>query len=177
MCRLRVVWWFNILLVTVLLTVDVQGEPIKVRHPRGSAHGFVVLKTLEGTRIATGDMTQVVHGDHVTSRLVFHFRDGSVDDKDVRHEGAESIGPGADCAAPKTHGHAGCDVSTPSATGGKADAGRSRAEASYPGQHGRYVAPHHAQKLMLMPRAWICCAVYFPRRCSACIPDGATPLV
>jgi hypothetical protein len=78
-CRLCGVW-FNILLVTVLLTVDVQGEPIKVRHPQGSAHGFVVLKTLEGTRIATGDMSQFVHGDRVTSRLVFHFRDGSVDD-------------------------------------------------------------------------------------------------
>src|SRR3954454_15473161 len=36
--------------------------------------------------------------------------------------------------SPKTHRHAGCDGSTPSATGGKADAGRSRAEASYPGQ-------------------------------------------
>ena len=26
-------------------------------------------------------MTQVVHGDRVTSRLVFHFRDGSIDDE------------------------------------------------------------------------------------------------
>jgi hypothetical protein len=51
-----------------------------VRHPQGSAHGFVVLRTLQGRRIATGDMTQVVQGDRVTSRLVFHFRDGSVDD-------------------------------------------------------------------------------------------------
>src|SRR4051812_24059644 len=74
-CRLRGAR-FNILLVTVLLKADVQAEPIKVRHPQGSAHGFVVLKTLEGTRIATGDITQVVHGDRVTSRLVFRFRDG-----------------------------------------------------------------------------------------------------
>jgi hypothetical protein len=77
--RLRGVW-FHILLLTVLLRAEVQGESIKVRHPQGSAHGFVVLKTLEGTRIATGDMTQVVHGDRVTSRLILHFRDGSVDD-------------------------------------------------------------------------------------------------
>jgi len=28
--------------------------------------------------IATGDVTQIVHGDHVSSRLVFHFRDGSL---------------------------------------------------------------------------------------------------
>jgi hypothetical protein len=78
-CRSRRLW-FTILLVTVLLRADVQAEPIKVLHPQGSAHGFVVLKTLEGTRIATGDMTQTVHGDRVTSRLVFRFRDGSVDD-------------------------------------------------------------------------------------------------
>ena len=54
--------------------------PVPVRHPQGSAHGFVALKTLKGTRIATGDMTQIVHGDRVTSRLIFRFRDGSIDD-------------------------------------------------------------------------------------------------
>jgi len=37
-------------------------------------------ETLGGTFIAVGDMTQVVGGDRVTSRLVFHFRDGPVDD-------------------------------------------------------------------------------------------------
>jgi hypothetical protein len=71
---------FHLLLIAVLLRANVQADPIKVRHPQGSAHGFVVLKTLEGTRIATGDMTQIVRGDRVTSRLVFRFRDGSVDD-------------------------------------------------------------------------------------------------
>jgi hypothetical protein len=73
--------YFNILLVSVLLRANVYADPVKVRHPQGSAHGFVVLKTLEGTRIATGDMTQSVHGDRVTSHLVFRFRDGSVDDE------------------------------------------------------------------------------------------------
>jgi hypothetical protein len=56
------------------------AEPIPVRHPQGSAHGFVVVKTMEGTRIATGDMTQIIHGDRVTSRLTLRFRDGSLDD-------------------------------------------------------------------------------------------------
>src|SRR6202034_244533 len=51
-----------------------------VRHIQGSEHGFVVVKTLAGTRIATGDMTQVVHGDRVTARLTLRFRDGSIDD-------------------------------------------------------------------------------------------------
>ena len=47
---------------------------------QGSAHGFLALKTIEGTTIAIGDVTQVIHGDRVTSRVTFHFRDGSLDD-------------------------------------------------------------------------------------------------
>jgi hypothetical protein len=69
-----------LVLSAVLLLGRLHAETIPVRHPQGSAHGFVVLKTLQGRRIATGDMTQIVHGDRVTSHLVFHFRDGSVDD-------------------------------------------------------------------------------------------------
>jgi hypothetical protein len=38
------------------------------------------VKTLEGTRIATGDATQIVNGDRVTSRVTFRFSDGSIDD-------------------------------------------------------------------------------------------------
>ena len=69
------------LLAAVLLRANVNAEPVRVRHPLGSAHGFVALKTLEGTRIATGDVTQIVRGDRVTSRLTFRFRDGSIDDE------------------------------------------------------------------------------------------------
>jgi hypothetical protein len=56
------------------------AEPIPVRHPQGSAHGFLAVKTAEGVILATGDVIQVVHGDRVTSRVTFHFRDGSLDD-------------------------------------------------------------------------------------------------
>lgn len=55
-------------------------EPIRVLYSQGSTHGFVSLKTLDGRSIATGEITQTVHGEEVTSRLVFRFRDGSVDD-------------------------------------------------------------------------------------------------
>jgi hypothetical protein len=58
-----------------------HSEPIPVRHPEGSAHGFLVLKTIEGAPIATGDFTQIIQGDRVTSRVIFHFRDGSLDDE------------------------------------------------------------------------------------------------
>lgn len=57
-----------------------HAEPIPVRYPQGSSHGFLALKTLEGALIATGESTQTVRGDRVSSRLIFHFRDGSIDE-------------------------------------------------------------------------------------------------
>ncbi len=58
----------------------VQAATIPNRFPQGSQHGFLALRTQDGKRIATGDVTQSVKGDVVTSRLIFRFRDGSVDD-------------------------------------------------------------------------------------------------
>lgn len=66
--------------VVCLLPSWLRAEPVAVRFPQGSAHGFVELRTLEGKRLAVGDMIQNVRGDRVTSRLAFHFRDGSIDD-------------------------------------------------------------------------------------------------
>ena len=40
-----------------------------------------MLKTTDGKTVAAGDLVQVGHGDRVTSRLTFHFRDGSLDDE------------------------------------------------------------------------------------------------
>ena len=55
------------------------AEPIGVRYLEGSVHGFLALRTMEGKLLAQGDLVQVVKGDRVTSQLVFHFKDGSVD--------------------------------------------------------------------------------------------------
>jgi hypothetical protein len=52
-----------------------------VRYPEGTVRGFLVLRTLEGNALADGDLFQVVSGDRVTCRVVFHFRDGSVHDE------------------------------------------------------------------------------------------------
>ena len=43
-------------------------------------HGFLVLKSVDGKTIAVGDVIQVAHGRQVRSRMVFRFRDGSLDD-------------------------------------------------------------------------------------------------
>jgi hypothetical protein len=57
------------------------ADSIPVRSLQGTFHGFLVLKTLEGNTLAAGDIVQVAHGDRVSSRLTFHFRDGSIDDE------------------------------------------------------------------------------------------------
>jgi hypothetical protein len=67
--------------LTFAITASLNAEPIPVRHPQGYAHGFLVLKTTAGTPIATGDVTQTIRGGRVTSRVIFHFRDGSLDDE------------------------------------------------------------------------------------------------
>lgn len=68
----------------VLLCLSVTAawsEPVPVRHLQGSAHGFLEIKTLAGVRIATGDYMQTVKGNQVTSRVLYHFVDGSIDDE------------------------------------------------------------------------------------------------
>jgi hypothetical protein len=70
----------GLLILTLLVVAGLHAEPVPVRHPQGSAHGFLALSALDGTRIAVGDVTQVIHGSQVTSRVIFRFRDGSVDD-------------------------------------------------------------------------------------------------
>jgi hypothetical protein len=52
-----------------------------VRHLEGTVHGFLVLRSTEGHVLAVGDLFQVVRHDRVTSRLLFRFKDGSVDDE------------------------------------------------------------------------------------------------
>lgn len=53
------------------------AAPVAVRFKEGSLHGFLVLSTLDGTRIAEGDLIQAPQGDRITSRLEFRFKDGS----------------------------------------------------------------------------------------------------
>jgi hypothetical protein len=77
--RLRC-WLFTAMLFCVLQP-GAPAEPIPVRHMEGTLHGFLALRTEEGRVLAVGDLFQVVRGDRVTSRLLFRFKDGSVDDE------------------------------------------------------------------------------------------------
>jgi hypothetical protein len=71
------------ILVLTLLTGTLSAEPVSVRYVAGMIHGFLVLRTSEGKTLATGDLVQTSRGDRITTRLVFHFKDGSVDDENT----------------------------------------------------------------------------------------------
>jgi hypothetical protein len=69
---------FVFLLARLLQPNFVAAESVVVRYPEGVAHGFLVLRTLDGKPIADGESTQVAHGDRVTNRMWFKFTDGSI---------------------------------------------------------------------------------------------------
>jgi hypothetical protein len=66
---------------SLLWPCALPGQTVVVRHPEGLVHGFLVLRTLDGTPLADGDLIQTARGDRVTTRLVFRFKDGSIHDE------------------------------------------------------------------------------------------------
>src|SRR6202050_5493657 len=75
--------WLAVLLVWAPLVQHgwSAAAQVAVRHTEGDVHGFFVVKTMQGRTLADGDMTQVAHGDRVTTRLMIQFKDGSVHDE------------------------------------------------------------------------------------------------
>jgi len=73
--------------VTAAVIVGVCGTalaaPVTVRYPEGVTRAFPSLRSTDNEKIAQGDLTQVVRGDRVESRLVFRFKDGSLYDETV----------------------------------------------------------------------------------------------
>jgi hypothetical protein len=61
--------------------VGLHGDQVAVRHTEGLVHGFLSLRTLDGDLLANGELLQQARGQQVTSRLVFHFKDGSLHDE------------------------------------------------------------------------------------------------
>lgn len=68
------------MLVCALLP-SAQADQIPVRYVQGAFHGFLEVRSEGGVVLASGDSTQVVHGDRVTAETVFRFKDGSIDDE------------------------------------------------------------------------------------------------
>ncbi len=72
--------WSLIALLVCAAQPTAQADAPIVRYAQGSFHGFLELRSQDGQIVASGDSTQVVHGDRVTSRTLFTFKDGSIDD-------------------------------------------------------------------------------------------------
>jgi len=72
-----------VLMTTGLWHHSLAAAPVPVRFAEGSLHGFLVLSTPKDVLIASGDLLQVARDGEVKSRLVFHFKDGSVLDETV----------------------------------------------------------------------------------------------
>jgi hypothetical protein len=69
--------------VCVLFGSTALAAPVTVHYKEGLMHGFLSLSTLDGEQVADGDLLQVPHGNLITSRLIFHFKDGSLWDETV----------------------------------------------------------------------------------------------
>src|ERR1700686_1984578 len=75
----------EILIIVCGVTAGFAAAPadqlVPVRHVQGTQHGFVVLRSLDGTALADGDSIQTVRGEQVTTQTIFHFRDRSLYDE------------------------------------------------------------------------------------------------
>jgi hypothetical protein len=61
-----------------------DAAPVEVRYLEGVTQGFVILSSLDGTKVAQGELRQVSTGsDRLVSRLTFRFLDGSLHDETV----------------------------------------------------------------------------------------------
>src|SRR6185295_9304595 len=68
-------------LVSVAFLLTAHAEPVAVRYAEGLVHGFLSLKSPGGQLLANGDLIQTTRGDRVTTRLSFHFKDGSTSEE------------------------------------------------------------------------------------------------
>ncbi|MBA2485298.1 MAG: hypothetical protein H0V35_04230 [Nitrospira sp.] len=59
------------------------AAPVPVRFVEGSAHGFLVLRSMDGDTLGQGELLQVPGDGEIETRLVFHFKDGSLYDETV----------------------------------------------------------------------------------------------
>ena len=75
----RALWGVIAFMVTA--SAAAPPELVRVRHTEGIVHGFLVLRDQGGKAIARGDVTQNAQASRVTSRLTFHFFDGSLYDE------------------------------------------------------------------------------------------------
>ena len=63
---------------SLIAAKDEPPQAIPVRHLGGLVHGFLVLRSEQNEILANGESLQSNRAGRVTSRLIFHFKDGSL---------------------------------------------------------------------------------------------------
>ena len=74
-------FWVGLFLAGVFEAGTLSAENVAVRHAEGLVRGFLVLRSLDGSLLASGDLIQTSLGERVTSRVIFRFQDGSIQDE------------------------------------------------------------------------------------------------
>jgi hypothetical protein len=68
--------------VTMIMPApDGVAQTVKPRFPEGTTRGFLVLRSTDDRAVAYGELISIPKGDLVQSRLLWRFRDGSVQDE------------------------------------------------------------------------------------------------
>lgn len=75
-------WIVVLALLTAAWSAQTAAPQLmSVRHPPGTLHGFLLLRSADGVVIGDGDLVQTIANGRVTSRTTFHFHDGSLNDE------------------------------------------------------------------------------------------------
>ncbi len=74
---------FLVVLPVLLGVSTLHAAPVPVRFVEGSAHGFLVLRSMDGDTLGQGELLQVPGDGEIETRLVFRFKDGSLYDETV----------------------------------------------------------------------------------------------
>lgn len=69
----------------MLTVASVAADPVTVRFPEDTTHGFLLLRSRQGQTLAQGELLAVPHGDRMESRLAWRFRDGSLQDETMTY--------------------------------------------------------------------------------------------
>jgi hypothetical protein len=70
-----------VLIAALILSSEaLYSDVVKIRHREGPARGFVVVRDLSGKIVGSGELIQVEKRNRLVSRLIMHFKDGSLYD-------------------------------------------------------------------------------------------------
>jgi hypothetical protein len=77
----RTMKYIAVITAAFLFCLQVLKSQTIVIKKEGFSRGFLIMKSLDGKIIADGEQTQTTRGNQVTTRAVFHFKDGSIQDE------------------------------------------------------------------------------------------------